>query len=196
MTTLTRSQRRVFWKKYPEIFKYKAYPTDNDFSDVAKALVKRHLCLCKRKLFNGCYGQKQRLKTEMDNYWNQFKDIGCCKLLAYSLNSKARDDNLIANNVKRLRRGRVQTNVLTSRRDHRNIWRPAEWSAETVPVNRAKENKVTQLHTVWVCCLSVNFKILDLSNKYMWTVVANFLANVPTWAIVKMWGKGQSDTEG
>lgn len=51
-----------------EIFKYKAYPTDADFSDVAEALIMKHPCLSEPASYNGCYGWKQGFKTKMGNY--------------------------------------------------------------------------------------------------------------------------------
>ncbi|KAK7886837.1 hypothetical protein WMY93_026458 [Mugilogobius chulae] len=88
-----------------EIFQYKAYPDDFDFSDVAEALVKKHPCLTEPGPYNGAYGWKQRMKTKMGNYRTHLKGIGCSELLANSLKSKRPDDALPAKKVKRPRRG-------------------------------------------------------------------------------------------
>lgn len=88
-----------------EIYKYKPYPTDADFSHAAEALIKKHPCLSEPGSYNGCYGQKQWLKTKMGNYRTQLKGIRCSELLVNSLKSKAPGDTLPAKNVKRPRRG-------------------------------------------------------------------------------------------
>ncbi|KAK7929737.1 hypothetical protein WMY93_006132 [Mugilogobius chulae] len=88
-----------------EIFKFKAYPTDADYSEVAEALIKKHPCLSEPGSYNGCYGWKQRLKTKMGNYRTQLKGTGCSELLVNSLKSKTPEDALPAKNVKRPRRG-------------------------------------------------------------------------------------------
>ncbi|KAJ8361311.1 hypothetical protein SKAU_G00178360 [Synaphobranchus kaupii] len=108
MTRLTLSSKTksdVLEKVAEEIFKYKAYPTDADFSDVAEALLKKHPCLSESGSYNGCYGWKQRLKTKMGNYRTQLKGIECSELLVNSLKSKAPEDALPAKKVKRPKRG-------------------------------------------------------------------------------------------
>ncbi|KAL6481140.1 hypothetical protein MHYP_G00092200 [Metynnis hypsauchen] len=108
MTRLTLSSKTksdILEKLAEEIFKYKAYPTDADFSDVAEALIKKHPCLSEPGSYNRCYGWKQRLKTKMGNYRTQLKGIGCSELIANSLKSKAPEDALPAKKVKRPRRG-------------------------------------------------------------------------------------------
>ncbi|XP_067353940.1 uncharacterized protein [Channa argus] len=95
----------ILEKVAEEIYKFKAYPTDSDFSDVSEALIKKHPCLSEPGSYNGCYGWKQRLKTKMGNYRTQLKGIGCSEVLANSLKSKPLDDALSAKNVKRPRRG-------------------------------------------------------------------------------------------
>ncbi|XP_041643354.1 uncharacterized protein LOC121509758 [Cheilinus undulatus] len=95
----------ILEKVAEEIYKYKGYPTDADFSDVAEALIRKHPCLSEPGSYNGCYGWKQRLKTKMGNYRTQLRLIGCSELLANSLKSKAPGDALPAKNIKRPRRG-------------------------------------------------------------------------------------------
>lgn len=67
-------------EKLEDIFKFKAYPTDADFSDVAEALIKKHPCLSEPGSCNSCYGWKQRLKTKMGNYRTQLKGLGCSEV--------------------------------------------------------------------------------------------------------------------
>uniref|UniRef100_A0A8C2X9N4 PB1 domain-containing protein n=1 Tax=Cyclopterus lumpus TaxID=8103 RepID=A0A8C2X9N4_CYCLU len=93
----------ILEKVAEEMFKYKAYPTDNDFSDVAEALIKKHPRLSETGSYNGCYGWKQRLKTKMGNYRTQLKGIGCSELLVNSF--KAPADAMPAKNVKKPKRG-------------------------------------------------------------------------------------------
>ncbi|XP_035994608.1 uncharacterized protein LOC118563631 [Fundulus heteroclitus] len=95
----------ILKKVAEEIYKYKPYPTDADFSAVAEALIKKHPCLYEPGSYNGCYGWKCRLKTKMGNYRTQLKGIGCAELLANSLKYKGAEDALPAKNVKRPRRG-------------------------------------------------------------------------------------------
>uniref|UniRef100_A0A8C3GB99 PB1 domain-containing protein n=1 Tax=Cyclopterus lumpus TaxID=8103 RepID=A0A8C3GB99_CYCLU len=94
----------ILEKVAEEMFKYKAYPTDADFSDVAEALIKKHPCLSETGSYNGCYGWKQRLKTKMGNYRTQLKGIGCSELLVNSFKSKAPADAMPAKNVKKPKR--------------------------------------------------------------------------------------------
>ncbi|XP_068567851.1 uncharacterized protein [Cebidichthys violaceus] len=108
MTRLSMSSKLksdILDKVAEEIFKYKAYPTDADFSDVAEALLKKHPCLSESGSYNGCYGWKQRLKTKMGNYRTQLKGIGCSELLVNSFKSKAPEDALPAKKVKKPKRG-------------------------------------------------------------------------------------------
>lgn len=105
LTQSTKMKSDILEKVSEEIFKFRAYPTDADFSEVAEALIKKHPCLSEPGSYNGCYGWKQRLKTKMGNYRTQLKAIGCSELLANSLKSKAPEDALPAKKVKRPRRG-------------------------------------------------------------------------------------------
>uniref|UniRef100_A0A3B4YDX4 PB1 domain-containing protein n=1 Tax=Seriola lalandi dorsalis TaxID=1841481 RepID=A0A3B4YDX4_SERLL len=108
MTRLTlrpKAMSDILEKVTEEIYKYKGYPQDSDFSDVAEALIKKHPCLSEPGSYNGCYGWKQRLKTKMGNYRTQLKRSGCAEFLANSLKSKAPEDALPAKKLKRPRRG-------------------------------------------------------------------------------------------
>ncbi|MEQ2231224.1 hypothetical protein ILYODFUR_037336 [Ilyodon furcidens] len=105
LTLCSKTKSDILEKVAEEIFKYKAYPTDADFSDVAEALIRKHPCLTEPGSYNGCYGWKQRLKTKMGNYRTQLKGIGCSELLVNSLKSKAPEDASPAKKVKRPRRG-------------------------------------------------------------------------------------------
>lgn len=101
----TKTKSDILEKVAEEIFKFKAYPSDADFSEVAEALIKKHPCLSEPGSYNGCYGWKQRFKTKMGNYRTQLKGTGCSELLVNSLKSKAPEDALPAKKVKRPKRG-------------------------------------------------------------------------------------------
>ncbi|KAL6099179.1 uncharacterized protein ACO6RY_18155 [Pungitius sinensis] len=105
LTLSSKTKSDILEKVAEAIFKYKGYPTDADFSDVAEALIRKHPCLSEPGLYNCCYGWKQRLKTKMGNYRTQLRGIGCMELLANTLKSKAPEDALPAKKVKRPRRG-------------------------------------------------------------------------------------------
>ncbi|XP_047217856.1 uncharacterized protein LOC124866210 [Girardinichthys multiradiatus] len=105
LTMCSKTKSDILEKVAEEIFKYKTYPTDVDFSDVAEALIRKHPCLFEPGSYNGCYGWKQQLKTKMGNYRTQLKGIGCSELPVNSLKSKAPEDASPAKKVKRPRRG-------------------------------------------------------------------------------------------
>ncbi|KAJ8263870.1 hypothetical protein GJAV_G00142340 [Gymnothorax javanicus] len=90
-----------------EIFKYKAYPKDVDFSEVPEALKKKHPCLTEPGSYNGCYGWKQRLKYKMANYRAQLKTYRTPEVAVNSLKVKAAEDALPAKKVKRPRRSEL-----------------------------------------------------------------------------------------
>ncbi|CAL9698769.1 unnamed protein product [Knipowitschia caucasica] len=106
-THSTKTKSNILERIAEEIFKFKAYPTDSDFSEVAEALIQKHPCLSEPGSYNGCYGWKQRLKTKMGNYRTLLKGTGCTELLANSLKSKAPEDALPAKK-KKAKEGRSQ----------------------------------------------------------------------------------------
>jgi hypothetical protein len=56
LTQSSKTNSDILEKFAEEIFKFKAYPTDADFSDVAEALIQKHPCLSEPGSYNGCYG--------------------------------------------------------------------------------------------------------------------------------------------
>lgn len=127
----------ILRKVAEEIYKYKPYPTNADFSDVAEALIKKHPYLYEPGSYNGCYGWKQRLKTKMGNYGTQLKGIGCAELLPNSLKSKAPEDALPAKKVKRPRRGESTTYLTFQLERPQIIWK----MEETVIFDKSEEAK-------------------------------------------------------
>lgn len=89
------------------IFQYIAYPTNAQFSDVAVALIQRHLCLKEPGSFNGCYGWQKRLKYKMGNYRTKLRGLGCPELDVNSLRKKRPHEKAPAKNVKRPKKAEV-----------------------------------------------------------------------------------------
>lgn len=90
-----------------EIYKFKAYPTDNDLTDVAEALVKKHPCLTEQGSFNGCYGWKISLKYKMANLRTKLRGLGCTEVTINSIKNKSGDNRQAAFNVKKPKRAEV-----------------------------------------------------------------------------------------
>lgn len=59
------------------IYSFKAYPTDEDFTEVAKALINKHPCLREKGSWTGYYGWKNSLKFKMGNYRTKLRKAGC-----------------------------------------------------------------------------------------------------------------------
>lgn len=95
----------ILEKVADEIYKYKGFPDDSDLSNVAEALLRKHLCLSEPGLYNGCFGWKQRIKTNMGKYGAQLKRSGCAEFLSNSLKSKSLEDALPVKKVKRPNKG-------------------------------------------------------------------------------------------
>ncbi|XP_051782558.1 uncharacterized protein LOC127527535 [Erpetoichthys calabaricus] len=59
------------------MYSFKAYPDDNDFSSVAKALISKHPCLTEPGPQPGWYRWKNSLKFKMANYCSKLRKAGC-----------------------------------------------------------------------------------------------------------------------
>lgn len=97
----------ILEKLAEEILKYKSYSKEEDYSEVAEALLKKHPCLSELGSVNGCYGWKQRLKYKMANYRTLLKAHGTPEVVVYSLKVKAPHNAIPAKKVKRPRRAEV-----------------------------------------------------------------------------------------
>lgn len=97
----------ILGKLAEEIFKYKAYPKNEDYSEVAQALIKKHPCLSEPGSSSAFYGWKQRLKFKMANYRTQLKVHGTPEVVVNSLKVKAPHSAFPAKKVKRPRRAEV-----------------------------------------------------------------------------------------
>lgn len=59
------------------MYSFKAYPEDDDFSSVAKALISKHPGLSEPGPQPGWYGWKNSLKFKMGNYRTKLRKAGC-----------------------------------------------------------------------------------------------------------------------
>lgn len=83
-----------------EIYKYLAYPTDQQFDSVAESLVKKHPCLQEPGSATGYYGWKVSLKFKMGNFRTKLRNAGCEELCINSLKRKNAGDRFAAKNIK------------------------------------------------------------------------------------------------
>lgn len=88
---------------------FKAYPSDNEFSEVAEALVTKHPCLKEPGSQTGWYGWKNSLKFKMGNYRSKLSRAGFSEVAVNSLKrSKNNPDREPPHtNIKRPRRAEV-----------------------------------------------------------------------------------------
>ncbi|KAL7881007.1 hypothetical protein SRHO_G00032610 [Serrasalmus rhombeus] len=84
-----------------EIVKYKLYPTDSDFEEVAKALIKKHPCLTEQGSVTGCSGWKVSLKYKLGNYRTKLRNVGCMEVTVNSLKHKPQGISSPAYGVKK-----------------------------------------------------------------------------------------------
>ncbi|XP_065136952.1 uncharacterized protein [Paramisgurnus dabryanus] len=104
LTVGSKMKSDILQKVAEQIYKFKAYPLDTDFSEVAEALVERHPCLKEPGSCCGSYGWKQRLKFKMANYRTMLKLHGCAEININSLKAKGNEDAHPSKNIKRPRR--------------------------------------------------------------------------------------------
>ncbi|XP_076745832.1 uncharacterized protein LOC112433483 isoform X2 [Maylandia zebra] len=89
------------------IYKYTAYPSSLQISEVAEALTLKHPCLKEPGSFNGCYGWAQRLKYKMNNFRSKLRGLGCPEVEVNSLKRKMTCDQYPAKNVKKPKKAEV-----------------------------------------------------------------------------------------
>ena len=90
-----------------QIIKYKAYPSNAEFDEVAEALVKKHPCLREQGSVTGFSGWKISLKYKMANFRTKLRNIGCSELNVNSLKHKQSGQHTSPNQVKKPRRAEV-----------------------------------------------------------------------------------------
>ncbi|KAL4000600.1 KRAB domain-containing zinc finger protein [Sarotherodon galilaeus] len=101
------SSRHWVWPSVFTVPQFSSYPTDNDLTDVAEALVIKHPCLREQGSFNGCYGWKISLKYKMANLRTKLRGFGCTKVPINSIKNKSGDNRQAAFNVKKPKRAEV-----------------------------------------------------------------------------------------
>ncbi|XP_068566737.1 sterile alpha motif domain-containing protein 3-like [Cebidichthys violaceus] len=70
-------KHEILEKLAETIYSFKAYPRDEEFNDVATALIQKHPCLTEPGSSNGCNGWKNSLKFKMGNYRTKLRRAGC-----------------------------------------------------------------------------------------------------------------------
>ncbi|KAM8772540.1 uncharacterized protein AB9X84_010280 isoform 2-T2 [Acanthopagrus schlegelii] len=90
-----------------EIVRYKVYPSDSEFEEVAEALVSSHPCLKEPGSATGYGGWKVSLKYKLANYRRKLKRLGCPEVELNSLTNKPADKCSPAYGVKKPRRAEV-----------------------------------------------------------------------------------------
>lgn len=88
---VSRDMKHEILQKLAEtMYSFKAYPKDEDFSDVASALIKKHPCLTEPGSVNGW---KNSLKFKMGNYRTKLRRAGCSDV-AISGAKRGKEDSL------------------------------------------------------------------------------------------------------
>lgn len=106
--TPSRDMKHDILEKLAEtMYSYKAYPEDEEISDVAKALISKHPCLTEPGSQPGWYGWKNSLKFKMGNYRTKLRKAGCEDVaINGGKRSKANPEGESpSRNIKRAKRG-------------------------------------------------------------------------------------------
>lgn len=77
MTPSRDMKHDILQKLAVTMYSFKAYPEDDDFSSVAKALISKHPGLSEPGPQPGWYGWKNSLKFKMGNYRTKLRKAGC-----------------------------------------------------------------------------------------------------------------------
>lgn len=97
-----RDMKHEILEKFAEsMYNFKAYPSDDEFNDVASALVKKHPCLIEPGSSTGWNGWKNSLKFKMGNYRTKLRRAGCTDVL---INAGKRGSQDPVRSVKRPKR--------------------------------------------------------------------------------------------
>lgn len=70
-------KHEILEKLAEAIYTFKAYPCDEEFNDVATALIQKHPCLIEPGSVTGCNGWKNSIKFKMGNYRTKLRRAGC-----------------------------------------------------------------------------------------------------------------------
>lgn len=77
-------KHEILEKLAETIYSFKAYPSDQEFSDVATALIHKRPCLTEPGSVNGCNGWKNSLKFKMGNYRTKLHQAGCTDVVLHT----------------------------------------------------------------------------------------------------------------
>uniref|UniRef100_A0A8C5EVH8 Uncharacterized protein n=1 Tax=Gouania willdenowi TaxID=441366 RepID=A0A8C5EVH8_GOUWI len=97
----------ILGKLAEAIFKYTAYPSSLQISEVAEALTQKHPYLKEPGSYNGSYGWAQRLKYKMNNFRSKLRGLGCPEVEINSLKRKTQHDQYPAKSVKKPKKAEV-----------------------------------------------------------------------------------------
>lgn len=89
------------------VYKYTAYPSSLQISEVADALVRKFPCLKEPGSFSGYYGWQQSLKYKMANYRTKLRNYGVPEVTCNALKSKRSVDQKSAKNIKKPRKAEI-----------------------------------------------------------------------------------------
>lgn len=89
------------------IYKYTAYPSSLQISEVADALVRKYPCLKEPGSFSGYYGWQQSLKYKMANYRTKLGHYGVPEVTCNALESKHKADQKSAKIIKKPRKAEI-----------------------------------------------------------------------------------------
>lgn len=90
-----------------EMVKYKVYPTDAEYDQVAATLIQKHPCLKERGSVTGYSGWKASLKYKLGNYRTKLRNLGCTEVTVNSVKHKPDGISSPAYRVKKPRKAEV-----------------------------------------------------------------------------------------
>uniref|UniRef100_A0A8C5GIV8 Uncharacterized protein n=1 Tax=Gouania willdenowi TaxID=441366 RepID=A0A8C5GIV8_GOUWI len=106
--TLSRDMKHDILQKLAEsMYSFKAYPDDDDFSSVAKALISKHPSLTEPGPQPGWFGWKNSLKFKMANFRTKLRKSGCddVKINGGKRSKSNPEGESSSKNIKRPKRG-------------------------------------------------------------------------------------------
>ncbi|MGL4896816.1 MAG: hypothetical protein ACRC31_00085 [Cetobacterium sp.] len=90
-----------------EIVRYKVYPTDLEYSQVAEALLEKHPCLKEKGCSSGYSGWKASLKYKLGNYRTKLRNLGCTEVTVNAMKHKPAGISSPAYHIKKPRKAEV-----------------------------------------------------------------------------------------
>lgn len=76
--SVSRDMKHLILQKLAEcMYSFKAYRTDEDFAEVATALISKNPCLREQGSSTGCGRWKNSLKFKMGNFHSKLRKAGC-----------------------------------------------------------------------------------------------------------------------